>query len=99
MTGSAPKAHSVQELLKRHPDLKTRLPPIGAALDAGTAISYTQWEAWLALYFGKDLEVVTPEPRRRGARNPRVPDASRAAQSQHLARLTAVGVHPNPPFA
>ncbi len=56
-TGSAPNPYVVKELLGRHPDLKTRLPPLGAALNAGEAISYTQWESWLALYFRKDLVI------------------------------------------
>ena len=60
MTGSAPKDFGVAELLARRPDLKTRLPPLGAALDAGARISYTQWEAWLALYFRKDLVIAAP---------------------------------------
>jgi hypothetical protein len=95
-TGSAPPTVNVDALIARHPDFKTKLPPLGAALEAGAAISFTQWEAWLALYFGKDLEVVTPAPRSKRAR--KVSDASRAAQSEHLERLKAVGVHPNPPF-
>ena len=98
MTGSAPKAHSVRELLKRHPDLKTRLPPIGEALDAGKPISYTQWEAWLALVHGKDLEVVTAAPRVRRSRKFKATEASRAAQGRHVAGLRSIGIHPNPPF-
>ena len=62
MTGSAPPAFSVDELLARRPDLKTRLPPLGAALDAGDPISYTQWEAWLALFYRKDLVIAAPAP-------------------------------------
>jgi tetratricopeptide (TPR) repeat protein len=98
VTGSAPAPISVDALLARHPDIKTRLPPLGAALEVRAPISYTQWEAWLALYFGKDLEVVMPAPRGKRARSPKASDASRAAQTEHLARLRAVGVHPNPPF-
>jgi len=98
MTGSAPPDFSVKELLARRPDITTKLSPLGAALEAGAAISYSQWEAWLALYLGKDLEVVTPAPRGKRARNLKASDASRAAQSEHLARLRAVGVHSNPPF-
>jgi Domain of unknown function (DUF4062) len=60
ITGSAPKGFSVAELLARRPDVKTRLPPLGTALDAGARGSYTQWEAWLALYFRKDLVIAAP---------------------------------------
>jgi hypothetical protein len=42
MTGDAPPASCVQALLARYPDLKTRLPPLAAAIDAGKTISYTQ---------------------------------------------------------
>ena len=98
MTGSAPHDFTVAELLARHSDFKTRLPPLGAALDAGKRISYTQWEAWLALYFRKDLEVVVPALRVRRSRKVKASDASRAAQAEHLAQLRAVGVHPNQPF-
>ena len=50
------------ELAQRVADLKTRLPPLGRTIEAGKAISYTQWEAWLALYFGKGLLIAAPEP-------------------------------------
>ncbi len=95
-TGSFPTDLEVANSLKRHSDLKTRLPLPGAALDEGRVISYTQWEAWLALYFDKNLEVVTP--RDKPGRMPKGSDSSRAAQSDHLERLRAQGVHPNPPF-
>ena len=98
MTGSAPQDVNVAELLARHTDFKARLPPLATALGAGETISYTQWEAWLAVYFGKDLEVAVPAPRRARGRRVKASDASRAAQAEHLARLRAVGRYPNPPF-
>ncbi len=98
LTGSAPPDFCVNALLARHPDLKTRLPPLGAAIEAGEAISYTQWEAWLALYFCKDLEVVMPASRGKRGRKVNAADASRAAQTEHLARLRTAGIYPNPPF-
>src|ERR1700728_2788454 len=48
MTGSAPIEREVQALLRKHGDLRASLPPLDAALSHGEAISYTQWEAWLA---------------------------------------------------
>src|SRR5271154_4870904 len=60
MTGSAATDFGLEELLERHPGLKTRLPPLGAALDAGAPISYTQWESWLTLYYRKDLVIAAP---------------------------------------
>ena len=42
-------------LVAKHSDLESKLPPLGEALRKGLSISYTQWEAWLALYHGKAL--------------------------------------------
>ncbi len=91
MTGSAPKDFGIAELLARRPDLKTRLPPLGAALDAGARISYTQWEAWLALYFRKDLVIAAPG--RGFLRDPKTTPAKELeeAQAAHLARLREIG--------
>ena len=37
-------------MLAKHPDLIADLPPLGEALRDDAEVSYTQWEAWLALY-------------------------------------------------
>src|SRR3954447_12027160 len=55
MTGADPSSASVQAIRAKYADLADKLPPLGKALDEGTAISYTQWEAWLALYHDKVL--------------------------------------------
>jgi tetratricopeptide (TPR) repeat protein len=90
MTGSMPKDFCVAELLARRPDLKTRLPPLGAALDAGAKISYTQWEAWLAIYFRKDLVIAAPE--QGFVRDPKIATKdSEEAQAAHLKRLREIG--------
>jgi hypothetical protein len=99
MTGSAPAEPEVQALLRNHADLPAKLPPLDAALRLGEAVSYTQWEAWLALYHGKLLLIAQA-----AAGAPRGPafapaDASRAAQAAHLARLKAAGRHPDCTFA
>src|SRR4051812_27569341 len=49
MTGADADSASVRAIRAKNPDLANDLPPLGKALDEGTAISYTQWEAWLAL--------------------------------------------------
>ncbi len=98
MAGSAPNAYVVSELLARRPDLKTRLPPLGAAVDAGAAISYTQWEAWLALYFRKDLVIAEPAPGPgQDAASPALAQ-SKVAQAEHLDRLREVGRYPEVRF-
>jgi Domain of unknown function (DUF4062) len=100
MTGSAPNDYVVHELLARRPDLKTRLPPLGAALDAGEAISYTQWESWLALYFRKDLVIAAPTPVV-GANEAKLPLPTDSAtkQAEHLKRLRGVGRYVEIKFA
>ena len=98
MSGALPAANSVEGLLARRPDLEPRLATLGVARDALAALSYTQWEAWLALYHRKDLLIVEPVP---GVdRGPKFAptDASRASQAEHLNRLKAIDYYPNPPF-
>src|SRR5271169_201234 len=99
MTGSTPNTYVVKELLARRLDLKTRLPPLGAALDAGIAISYTQWEAWLALYFRKDLVIAAPTPALADDVTWPTRDDTKAAQAEHLKRLREVGRYVEVTFA
>jgi hypothetical protein len=64
----------------------------------GLAISYTQWEAWLALYHGKLLVIAKADDA--APRGPKYAptDDSRAAQREHLARLSAVERYPGGTF-
>jgi hypothetical protein len=62
MTGLAPGEGEQQALLRKHPDLPPYLPPLDDALWQGAEISYTQWEAWLALYHGRLLLTAKAEP-------------------------------------
>ena len=55
MTGSTPLKRDVDALLAEHSDLFAKLPPLGEAVRDGVGVSYTQWEAWLALYHRKLL--------------------------------------------
>src|SRR3982751_4409786 len=73
-------------------DFKVRFPD--RHLDGGTAISYTQWEAWLALYHGKVLLIAKADDVAPRGPNFAHTDASRAAQQAHLARLQAVERYP-----
>ncbi len=98
MTGSAPAASSVDDLLARRPGFEAALAKKGMAREAIEALSYTQWEAWLAISFGRDLMIVQPAA---GVdRGPRFAPtgASRAWQAEHLKRLKAVNRYPGPPF-
>src|SRR5438045_1668911 len=50
MTGSAAKPASTAVIIAKYSDIANKLPPLREPLDKGLAISYTQWEAWLAIY-------------------------------------------------
>ena len=64
----------------------------------GLEISYTQWEAWLALYHGKLLMIAkAADTAPRGPKSAPT-EASRAAQQEHLARLAAVERYPGGTF-
>jgi len=84
MTGSCPDAREQSALLEKHPDLATKLPPLGQALKDG-GVSYTQWEAWLALYHGKLLLIA--KAAETAARGPKyAPTAARAPRKQSIRR-------------
>ncbi|QTF93775.1 tetratricopeptide repeat protein, partial [Halomonas sp. BM-2019] len=100
MTGAMAQAPSVAAIRERYPDLGHRLPPVADCLGAGgPPLSYTQWEAWLALYHGRRLIIAVPG--RGTERNSAYlldPQQS-AAQQAHLARLEQVERHPGIHFS
>jgi tetratricopeptide (TPR) repeat protein len=98
MTGSAPLDRDVDALLAKHPDLAADLPPLGAALRDRAEVSYTQWEAWLALYHRKLLLIAKAADKVERGPNYAPTDASRAAQAAHLARLRALKRYPGCEF-
>src|SRR6202035_699865 len=85
-------------LLAKYPDLPARLPPLSAALKDGVGVSYTQWEAWLALYHGKRLLIARAAETAEREPKYRPTDDSRIAQDAHLARLRAVERYPGCTF-
>ena len=103
MAGSAPKPSSVDDLLKRRPELAARLADKGMDRGALGRLTYTQWEAWLAIGFNRDgakknLVIVTPAYGvKRGAKFAPT-DATRSSQDDHLARLKAIDLYPAKPF-
>jgi tetratricopeptide (TPR) repeat protein len=99
MTGSAPGEPTLRALRARYPDLADRLPPLGEALQSGADVSYTQWEAWLALYHGKLLFIAKAAETAERGPNHMPTDASRAAQALHLERLNAMDRYPGCTFA
>ena len=103
MAGSPPPATSVDDLLCRQPELAARLTEKGMDREALGRLTYTQWEAWLAIGFnevGKRKNLVIVRPSDGLALSPTFAptDASRAAQAEHLSRLMAIDLHPGPPF-
>ena len=98
MTGSAPSKQDICALLAKYPDIRDKLAPLGEALSNGVGVSYTQWEAWLALYHGKRLLIAKAEDG--AARGPKyVPTAaSRTAQAAHLTRLNTMKRYPGCTF-
>jgi len=94
MLGSEPSEREQRALLAKYPDLANQLPPLGEALKNGVGVSYTQWEAWLALYHGKLLLIARAAPT--AVRSPKFapPLDGGAAQARHLARLRALNRFP-----
>ena len=59
--GAMPEEPAVARLLKKYPDFATRLPPLAPSLSKPQpGFSYTQWEAYLALYHDRPLFVYLP---------------------------------------
>jgi tetratricopeptide (TPR) repeat protein len=98
MTGAYPGERGLSALLAKYPDLPDKLPPLGTALNGRTGVSYTQWEAWLALYHGKLLLIARAAETAEREPQYRPTDHSRAAQDAHLARLKAVERYPGCTF-
>ena len=62
MSGAGANATAVAAIRQRYTDLAQRLPVLAAFLIPGApALSYTQWEAWLALYHRKRLIIAVPQ--------------------------------------
>jgi hypothetical protein len=98
MAGSTPATSSVDDLLARRTGLEASLASKGLAHEAHGNLTYTQWEAWLAIAFDKNLLIVEPAENVSRGVDFAPTDASRATQAQHLKRLRAIDRHPGPPF-
>jgi tetratricopeptide (TPR) repeat protein len=103
MAGSTPKPTSVDDLLRRRPELAERLAEKGMARGALGRLTYTQWEAWLAIGFNKDgakknLVIVAPAIGLKRSPAFAATDATRASQTDHLKSLRAINFYPAKPF-
>jgi tetratricopeptide (TPR) repeat protein len=100
MTGAMASPSDVAAITKRYPDLATRCPPLAETLSTGTpALSYTQWEAFLALYHYKILIIAAPAPEAPRDPSCRKVDAEITAQQGHLQRLRSCHRYPEISFA
>jgi hypothetical protein len=92
-TGAIAERRSVQAIKQLYPDFAARVPAVAPFLDAAEpTLSYTQWEAYLAIYHGKRLLIAAPSdnaPRERSLAD----DKQRASQRAHLQRLQELGHH------
>jgi len=90
-TGAFPKKPGVLALLKRYPDFLERLPALTPTIADGVPqLSYTQWEAYLALYHGKRIHIYRPTPdapRDKTIRSKAERTEQTALQERHFARL------------
>ncbi|MFT5510760.1 MAG: hypothetical protein ACI89J_003857, partial [Hyphomicrobiaceae bacterium] len=100
MTGAMAEAPSVAAIRRRYPDLGERIPVLKPFLVTnGPTLSYTQWEAWLALYHGKALVIAAPLDTAPRDEQYELLDSQRTAQQDHLERLKQVERYPEIHFA
>ena len=76
--------------------MQDKLKRKGVSRHARATLTYTQWEAWLAIGFDKDLLIVTPAPNVDRGPNYALSEASRELQAEHLTRLRAIDRYPKP---
>jgi exonuclease VII small subunit len=94
MCGAPAREAQQRALLAKYSDLSGKLPPLGGALANGFACPYTQWEAWLALYHGKQLYIAKAHKDAPRGPNYAPTDAARGAQQAHVARLREASRYP-----
>ena len=96
MAGSIAGRVGVQELLRRHPDLVERFPPLQEQAEAYSPdLTYTQWEAWLALYWRKRLLIIRPASGAPRDSRFSADDNQSASQKRHVERLARVERFPS----
>ena len=98
MAASTPAPTTVEDLLARRPELEAKLAQKGVQREALADLTYTQWEAWLAVAFNKVLLIVAPAQGVDRGPDFAPTDASRASQADHLKRLRAINRYPGAPF-
>ena len=99
MTGAMAKPQSVAAITQRYPELASRYPLAEFLQPDGPSLSYTQWEAWLALLHGKKLYIATPNKGAPRDGQYQCVAEQQALQQAHLARLRGVSRYPAQPFS
>jgi hypothetical protein len=97
-TGNAPEEAAVAALIEKYPDFANKLPPLAPALSKPQpGFSYTQWEAYLAMYHDRPLFVYRPSDFERDTLDvPRatgfvVDPVEFQSQREHYQRISALG--------
>jgi len=91
-TGAWAAVATLQTLKSRYPDLATRLPALKSSIEIGQpAVSYTQWEAYLAIYHRKTLLIASAAPEAVRDRNFAADANVQASQHEHRERLQQLG--------
>jgi tetratricopeptide (TPR) repeat protein len=99
MTGAMAKPQSVAAIAARYPVLGSRFPLAEFLQRDGPSLSYTQWEAWLALWHGKKLYIATPQPQAPRDGDYRMAQEQQAHQQAHLTRLRSGARYPGCTFS
>jgi tetratricopeptide (TPR) repeat protein len=94
MTGALAKPSSVAAIAQRYPELGSRYPLAEFLQPDGPSLSYTQWEAWLALWHGKKLFIASPSDGAPRDEKYRCEPEQQNLQRSHLARLRGVARYP-----
>lgn len=90
-TGAAASAPSLVSIKELYPDLAERFPALLPVVEGTIPASYTQWEAYLAIYHNKKLFIAIPQedivPDKPYRENEALSDVQRQQQQDHLQRL------------
>lgn len=98
-TGAIASKANLNAIIARYPDLTSRL---GVDLEFLQTLSYTQWEAWLAVLHGNrtKLYIACPAKLEVASESTRVGEIQKPSlQSRHLAKLREAGYHPSAKLA
>lgn len=93
MTGAMANKLSIRYINKTYPDFADRFPELKPVLEGKTGLSYTQWEAYLAILHDKKLFVATPTEKAERGQRYKKDDAEITLQQAHLKNLRELGYY------